>query len=237
MFHLTDNRAKFVWKGCKIEHPCDDVFNVMSTTLFVAEKHSDCEISLSARDAWYGVPEILPGDVLTIVDKETGKLIGKPVVAEAEEHLPPAQVRLSDQDVLRVKFTEALPELRAGKNILVWDESCLYDPASEMIDCEMDGTFRARANMTFTNCRFHARRFWAGLEVSEEGPLPHDLLFCNCEFTDDDGVFPEDLPPWLIRSYNSVVDGYRIENIVFENCQGITSDKILKDPYDEVIIR
>ena len=39
LFHITDNRAKFVWKGCKIEHPFDDVFNMMNTTMYVYNKH------------------------------------------------------------------------------------------------------------------------------------------------------------------------------------------------------
>jgi len=222
IYHLTSNRAKFIWKGCKNEHPYDDVFNIMAATMSVSEKHSDSEITLIAENSYYGVPKVQPGDLLTIIDKDTGKLVGRPTVKSV--------VKQEDKRV-RVKLNTPLPTLKAGKRVYAWDENTVCDPKSEMINCEMDGTFRARTNITFTNCKFHVRRFWIGLEVTSEGPLPRNILFRNCDLTGDSGTV------WHIQSFNNVAGGYHIENIVFENCKGISMDKVLKDPYDEVIIR
>ena len=97
----------------------------------------------------------------------------------------------------------------------------------------MDGTFRARASMTFTDCRFHVRRFWIET-TSVEGPIPHDLLFRNCDLTSDKD--PD--PLWLINSGNKTnSSGFRIENVVFENCKGISWDIISKGPYDQITIK
>lgn len=238
IFHVTNNRAKFVWKNCVQDYCFDDAFNINTSTLHVKKVHAADDITVGQLDTWYGVPHILPGDTLTVVDRKAGKLLGTPTVTEVEEHLPPARVKLSDQTELRIRLSEPLPDLREGRDIFVWDEDLVCDPASEMINCTMDGTFRVRSNMTFTNCKFHVRRFWIGVEAPVEGPIPHDVLFRGCEFTDDEGVIPGDEHMWLIRSYNAVnADGYRAKNIVFEDCKGIDYDRIRKDPYDEVIIR
>ena len=42
-FHLKDNRAQFIWDGCKLEKVFDDVFNISCTMMQVTEVISDTE--------------------------------------------------------------------------------------------------------------------------------------------------------------------------------------------------
>jgi len=224
VWHMTNNRAKIILKNCKAEmYIYDDVFNFHTSTMYVAEKHSNTEITLQANNKYYGVPEILPGDTITIIDVNSGALVGRPTVKKVVEQ--------KEQSV-RVILNISMPSLKAGSKIYAWDEEANGHPDSELINCDMNGTYRVRANVTFTNCKLYIRRFWIGLEViGSEGSVPRNVLFKNCELPGDDGKV------WEIRSMNTVKNGYRVENIVFENCSGINMDKVLKDPYDEVIIR
>ena len=108
------------------------------------------------------------------------------------------------------------------------DDTCA--PGSEFINCDFDGTFRARTEVTFTDCRFVNRRFWIGLEtVNHEGTLGKNIIFKNCEFLGDNA--------WEITSGNSAKNGYCLKNIVFENCKNIDLDKMMIGPYDEVIVK
>jgi len=229
IYHLIHNRAKFIWKNCKNEYHYDDVFNVSASTLFVEEKYSPTEIKLTARNSWCGVPKILEGDTITIINTDTGEMIGRTNVKSVVEQ---------DTQSARVILSDTLSGLVAGKAVYAWDDDTTCHPESEMIGCDMDGTFRARSYMTFTDCRFYIRRFWIGLECGAEGPLPRNLLFRNCDLTGDDGSMTgEDGRVWEIRSFNKKEGGYHVENIIFENCKGIDENKINKDPYDEVIFR
>ena len=170
-----------------------------------------------------GVPDTKVGDKLTIVNIETGEIIGTPTVKKV--------ISNSDNE-LRVVLSRAYPELDPSTPVSIWNENTTCDPASEIVNCDFSGSFRLRANITVSNCRINALGVWMSLGYMPEGPLPHDVLYKNCTFTGGTGKI------WETRSMQSEnADGYHIKNIVFENCTGISMDQIQKDKYDEVIIR
>lgn len=220
-YHLIHNRAKFTWKNCSNEWNYDDVFNISAETHTVSEVFSKKDFRIKPlNDVSGDVAQV--GDTITIINTKTGALIGrakvKAVISSNEEEY-----------TTRVKVEEELPLLQAGDHIMCWiDETCAQ--GSEFINCNFDGTFRARTDVTFTNCKFFNRRFWIGLEtVNHEGTLGKNIIFRNCEFTGDNA--------WEITSGNSAKNGYRLENIVFENCKNINKNNMLIGPYDEVIIK
>ncbi len=220
-YHLIHNRAKFTWKNCSNEWNYDDVFNISAETHTVSEVFSNKDFRIKPlNDVSGDIAQV--GDTITVINTKTGALIGrakvKAVISSNE-----------DEYTTRVKVEEEMPLLQAGDHIMCWvDDTCA--PGSEFINCNFDGTFRARTEITFTNCRFFNRRFWIGLEtVNHEGTLGRNIIFRNCEFTGDNA--------WEITSGNSAKNGYCLKNIVFENCKNINLDKMMIGPYDEVIVK
>ena len=63
---------------------------------------------------------------------------------------------------------------------------------------------------------------WIDTETNLEGPIPHDIIFKNCEFNLLTGS-----NTFIISSYNpnNTWSGgmYRLENIVFDGCSGINN--------------
>lgn len=220
-YHLIHNRAKYIWKNCSNEWNYDDVFNISAETHTVSEVFSKKDFRMKPlNDVSGDVAQV--GDTITIINTKTGALIGrakvKAIISSNE-----------DEYTTRVKVEDELPLLQSGDHIMCWiDNTCAQN--SEFINCNFDGTFRARTDVTFTNCKFFNRRFWIGLEtVNHEGTLGKNIIFRNCEFTGDNA--------WEITSGNSAKNGYRLENIVFENCKNINKNNMMIGPYDEVIVK
>ena len=220
-YHLIHNRAKYTWINCSNEWNYDDVFNISAETHTVSQVYSNKDFRIKPLNEVSGdIAQV--GDTITIINTKTGALIGsvkvKAVISTNEEEY-----------TTRVKVEDELPLLQAGDHIMCWvDDTCA--PGSEFINCDFDGTFRARTEVTFTDCRFVNRRFWIGLEtVNHEGTLGKNIIFKNCEFLGDNA--------WEITSGNSAKNGYCLKNIVFENCKNIDLDKMMIGPYDEVIVK
>ena len=220
-YHLIHNRAKYTWKNCKNEWNYDDVFNISASTHYVSKVYSKKEFVMQPINDRSGGDYPRVGETITIINVKTGALIGRATVRSI----------ISEKDgyITRVKVNEELPLLREGEHIKCWVDDTVA-PGSEFIDCNFDGTFRARSELTFTNCVFNNRRFWIGLDtIDNEGPVSKNIIFRNCEFTGDNA--------WDVSSGNSKKGGYRLQNIVFENCKNINESIIKPGTYDEVIFK
>ncbi len=218
-YHLIHNRAKFLWKNCKNEWNYDDVFNISAQTMTVNQVYSQKEFKFAPLSG-SSEETVQPGDTICILNTKTGALIGRAKVKSI--------ISKSDGQI-RVKVEKEMPLLAAGLHILCWVEDTVA-PGSEFVDCDFDGTFRARSELTFTRCRFYNRRFWIGLDtINAEGPLGKNILFRKCVFEGDNA--------WEISSGNSNKNGYHLENIVFEKCKNISTDNIVAGAIDEIIIR
>ena len=218
-YHLLHNRAKFKWIKCKNEWNFDDVFNISAVTHNVTQVYSQKEFRMvsATRES---TDSVIPGDTLCIINTKTGALIGRTKVKS---------VIADDGKSVRVKMVEELPLLKAGENIYLWVDDTVA-PGSEFVNCDFDGTFRARSDLKFTNCRFVNKRFWIGLEtISHEGPLGKNIIFKNCVFEGDNA--------WEVSSCNSNKNGYHLTNIVFEKCKNINKKIVGASSIDEVIFR
>lgn len=220
-YHLIHNRAKFVWKNCKNEWNYDDVFNISTTTHYVSKVYSNKEFVMQPVGTISGGDYPRVGETISIINTKTGAFIGRATVRSV--------ISQKDGYITRVKVNEELPLLQDGEHIKCWVDNAAA-PGSEFINCNFDGTFRARSELTFTNCTFNNRRFWIGLDtIDYEGPIGKNVIFRNCKFTGDNA--------WEVFSGNSNKGGYKLENIVFENCTNVDKSIVTAGPYDEIIFK
>ncbi len=219
-YHLLHNRAKYTWINCKNEWNYDDVFNISSATMLVDDVYSTTDIRLRGHDG--SIDDLQPGDEIQIINPRTGMWVVRTTIKSI----------ISRKDgTIRVKLAEAMSTTRDYEGWYAWSETH-GAPGAEFIDCEFDGTFRARTKLTMTNCTLQNRRFWIGLEALQwEGPCGSDIIFKNCEFIVENN--------FEISSFNSVKGGYRLENVVFDGCTGIgvSADSMLIGSQDEVIFK
>ncbi len=217
--HLLQNRAHYVWNNCTIEWNYDDVFNISVSALVPHKVFAPNEVDLFflEEDGEISFPQMYKGDRVTVVNYRTSQVVRTTI----------EEVILQEGATNHVRFAQDIPWLEASEEIMVYVDE-LVGPQMLMRDCHFDGTFRARANLTFENCYFYNRRFWVGNEVWVEGPLPHDIIFKNCQFEHDDD---KDVY-WHIHSW-----GGHSENIVFENCTGVSLSQFERHPDDDIIIR
>lgn len=220
-YHLIHNRAKFTWKNCQNEWNYDDVFNISTSTHYVSKAYSKKEFVMQPLPNVAGGDYPRVGDTITIINTKTGALIGRATVRSV--------ISTKTDYVSRIKVNEELPLLQDGTHIKCWVDNAAA-PGSEFINCTFQGTYRARSELTFTNCVFDNMRFWIGLDtVDHEGPLSKNVIFRNCEFKGANA--------WEVFSGNGNKGGYKLQNIVFENCKNISKEQVTSGPYDEVIFR
>lgn len=220
-YHLIHNRAKYVWKNCKNEWNYDDVFNISATTHYVSKVYSTKEIVMQPVKSESGGDYPQVGETISVINTKTGAFIGRATVRSV--------ISTKNGYISRIKLNEELPLLQEGTHIKCWVDDTVA-PGSEFINCNFQGTYRARSELTFTNCVFDNLRFWIGLDtIDNEGPISKNIIFRNCEFKGANA--------WEVFSGNGNKGGYKLQNIVFENCKNISKDKVTSGPYDEVIFK
>lgn len=219
-YHLIHNRAKYVWKNCKNEWNYDDVFNISASTHHVSKVYSNKEFVMEPVNGVSAGDHPRVGDTISIINTKTGAFIGRATVRSV--------ISTKSGYISRIKVKEELPLLQAGTHIKCWVDDTVA-PGSEFIDCNFQGTFRARSDISFTNCYFHNFRFFIGLDtIDNEGPLSKNIIFRNCEFGADNA--------WEIHGGKNK-NGYKLQNILFENCKNVSYQQMGANVFDELIFK
>ncbi len=210
-FHCKTNSASIIWKDCALKGAGDDSINACSNMMYVAELFSKKDIRCVWPETQGSYGDVEPGSKIVIWDSESGELIGKANVVKTVS---------SEKNVY--SLDRELPNLRKGQNIRVCFENHAA-PNSQIINCDIDGTIRFKGPIVISNTKLSLIKMWINCETYLEGPIPHDILFENCQFDVYGGrdafIISCDNPMGEWR------DGlFKLENIVFKNCSGLTKD-------------
>ena len=197
--------ANYTWNNCEAKYNYDDVFNISAATLVLNKVNTLRDIEIGVGTNGFG--RVYAGTTLVIVDSATGELVYRDTIKRVIEQ---------DSKSANIRLSSSLPAGTTLDNKYVWIEEAAG--ISTMENCTFDGTFRARANITFNSCDFTVKRFWIGLEsASREGPLSRNVIFNNCSLTcQGNSVFE-------IGSHNTGTNAksdtaYKLENIKFSGC-------------------
>ena len=228
-FHLKDNRAQFIWDGCKMEKVFDDVFNISCTMMRVTEVISDTEFKMECPefDGTYWLP-MQAGDELSVYDEKIGTYIGTTTIKEVVNQ------KGADNHII---VNDPLPGNAVGVSVALDSAAA---PNSIIRNCDVSGTYRFRAPLLVENCELKTMFAWIDNLPNIEGPFPRDIHFKNCKITKvqtpdpkDSFVYPDKL--MVIGNYTTsgAMAQFISTGIVFEDCE-INKDEISFYPSCEV---
>ncbi len=207
LFHVKENRAKFIWEGCYAEYCYDDIFNISVSTMNVREHIDDHTLDLLWRETRGTFSGIHPGDKMSFMDYANGTDLGTYTVAEIVK-------QEGEHNIFR--FAEPVGHLPVGDDIKAHDDN-LAAPGSEIKNCDFRGTFRFRGPIDIMDSKFYVARMWINLEMPVEGPVPKHIHFKNCTVTCDDD---HDIYFHLAAQKKAATGEpqYHLEDITFESC-------------------
>jgi len=207
-FHVKENHGKYIWNNCYAEYCYDDIFNISASTLNVAEVISGTDIDFEWKETHGVYPDVRVGDVVSIIDIDTGKDYGESTIVEIVE---------TNGSHNHYRFDKPFDGIKAGDNIKahVLNMVCPY---SEITNCDFRGTFRWRGPIEIKDSHFYVARCWLDMCMPVEGPVPKHIHFTNCEFVCDDETEPYF---HVVAQRKAVTEEphYHIEDMVFENCK------------------
>ena len=207
-FHVKDNRAAISWKNCRATGNYDDVYNISSSTLYVSDynlaKNRITLIWPEAKGRTYY--KIKAGDVLSVIDNETGEDWGTATVKRVVKQAGEENIVVLDKPLDMITNT--------GTGVLAFFKNRCA-PGSSITDCDFNGTFRFRGPLTVSNTHFYNQRTWIDLYGTIEGPIPENITFKNCTIESGSGATV------IIgaNSGNTGKYGYHVKDIVFEGCK------------------
>lgn len=209
-FHCKYNRGSLIWRNCKAVGLGDDIINISCYMMHVGEVIADneviCDWDLTGGSYGYAVPV---GAEVEIYDVDTGKLIGETTIKSVVSH--------TDNHYI---LADSLSGLTAGENIrfnVISDAA----PNSLVTGCDFEGTLRFKgAGGVVENSRLSLYAMMMYPETTLEGPIPRDTTFRNCDFT---GTWTGRIDVSCLSPVTTWQEGYyRLKNIRFENCTGLT---------------
>ena len=214
-FHLKDNRAQFIWDGCKMEKVFDDVFNISCTMMRVTEVISDTEFKMECPefDGTYWLP-MQAGDELSVYDEKIGTYIGTTTIKEVVNQ------KGADNHII---VNDPLPGNAVGVSVALDSAAA---PNSIIRNCDVSGTYRFRAPLLVENCELKTMYAWLDNLPNIEGPFPHDIHFKNCKITKvqtpdpkDSFIYPDKL--MVIGNYTTsgAIAQFISTGMVFEDCE------------------
>lgn len=214
IFHIKENRAKFIIEDCTFEKAQDDVFNFSTTNLLVDEVVSETEVKLVCKQlGGYWMP-LEVGDTITFVHERAGHFVGRTTIKEVKEQ----------GEITHLVLNDALPMVGVGVAAYV---DSLGQPGSVIRNCKISGTYRFRTEITLENCELNTVYAWLDNYPTNEGPIPRNITFKKCKFNSIKADDPEvcyisseymmqigaqTIPTSGIPAY------YSADNIVFEDC-------------------
>ena len=221
-FHCKTNRGSLTWKNCDAVGLGDDIINISCRTLSVTEVVSDNEIKCYCNETKGKYGDVSVGSQVEIYDVDTGKLIGETEIAA-----------VVDEDNNHYVLKDSLSGLKSGTNIRV---NIITDAAPDSLisACNFEGTLRfkgAGGIVENTTLKLYSMMMYP--EGSIEGPIPRNTTFRNCDFT---GTSSGRIEISCLSPVSTWQEGYyRIKNIRFENCTGLTKSmfKSSNNNFDE----
>lgn len=217
IFHLKENRCKFTIEDCLLEKANDDVFNLSTTYLYVDDVMSETEFNMFCPEFegnYYMPLEV--GDVVTLVNENTGVFVGRTKIKEVVEQNGPVN-HVIVEDPLELN----------GYGVAAYVDT-LGQVDSVIRNCKINGTYRFRTPITIENCVFETLYAWIDMIPTTEGPLPRDITFRNCQFTSLKAPDPKvsyNSPDYMMQIGTKCTYGaeatprYYAENILFEDCE------------------
>lgn len=214
IFHIKENRAKFIIEDSTFEKAQDDVFNFSTTNLLVDEVVSETEVKLVCKQlGGYWMP-LEVGDTITFIHEKAGHFVGRTRIKEVKEQ----------GEITHIVVEDALPMVGIGVAAYV---DSLGQPGSVIRNCKISGTYRFRTEITIEDCELNTVYAWIDNYPTNEGPIPRNITFKGCKFNsikaDDPSVCyisseymmqigAQTIPTSGIPAY------YSADNIVFEDC-------------------
>lgn len=217
-FHLKNNPGQFTFEDCTIEKNLDDAFNTGVTSLRITQVFSETEFEMSCGEfggIYYGRMDA--GDTLMIYDENNGGYVTTATIQERVEN--------PGSELPRVIISEPNPDLMAGLSASPLD---VGQPGMVIRNCYINGTYRFRTPLTCENTEFATMFAWFDNIPDLEGPTAAHQHFTNCKFYRVAAPDPADSfgnPDYMmevgtvIRNPESNRNVFRVEDLVFENCE------------------
>lgn len=208
VWHCKSNSAKLIWKNCTAKGNGDDIINISANMLYVENVVSNNEVICHWKETNGSYGPVKPGEKVVIWNVDTGKLIGKTTLK-----------KVVDENNNHYVLNDEIDGLTSGENVRLCFETHAA-PNSRIINCDFDGTLRFHGGpLTVTDSKLTLAKLWIDYETYLEGPIPHDILFKNCDFVLESTV----AIAISAKSPNSIwkIGDYRLENIRFEDCSGL----------------
>lgn len=217
VFHVKENRCKFVIEDCLLEKAQDDIFNFSTSYLRVTEVVSDNEFKMEcpALGGQYWMP-LQVGDTVTLMNETTGEFVGRTTIKEVK----------TVNSYPHIVVNDTLSELAVGVAVYV---DSLGQPDSVIKNCTIRGTYRFRTPLTVENCEIDQLYAWIDTYPGNEGPIPRNITFKSCTFNpikpSADQIaagyisYISDTYMMQIGTRGSVTPSYKTENIQFIDCK------------------
>lgn len=225
VIHAKDNTCKLYFNKCTFEGTHDDIFNISNTILEVESFYNNDkkELELSGLDYSGNYHQLYRGDHIVAFNPKTDKYYGETTISEVVEQ---------KGSTIHIKLKDDL-KLETGAYLYVKERA----GAASIKNCVFNGTFRIRTPGTVAeNSVFRMLVMWTGYEgnnASVEGPIPENITYKNCTFTNAPGTVASgermNFDCNLLQAGNPVATSYRTKNIRFESCRfaykGIINEK------------
>lgn len=225
VFHVKENRCKFVIEDCTFEKAQDDIFNFSTTILEVDEVYSSTEFNMTcSKLGGYWMP-LRAGDTVTIFDEVEGVFVGRTTIKEVITQGVNTRIIVEDE-------LSNLAELVANEGGVAVYVDSLGQPDSIIRNCTVSGTYRFRTSVTVEDCTLNTLYAWIDNYPTNEGPLPKDITFRGCTFNSvkpsqeqlNAGYISYISEDYMMQIGATAIVGtdveadYFAENILFEDC-------------------
>lgn len=218
IFHLKENRCKFIIEDSLLEKAHDDVFNISTTALTIDEVYAKNEFNMYCDefDGVYYMP-LKAGDTITIAN-ERGRI-------KRLKETKIKEVVQQSGTTNRIIIEDSISWLEEGVVVYV---NALGQPDSIIRNCIINGTYRLRTSITVENCEMNTMYGWISNIPGVEGPVPKGITFKNCVFNavkaqhsgmsyvDQTYMMQIGIIDTTTSWYN---DGCYVKDIVFEDCE------------------
>lgn len=213
LYHVKENRGRFVWKNCYAEYCNDDIFNISASTMVIEHMYSPTDIDFRFPETNGKYSGVRVGDRISVIDLESGIDYGESTIVEIVEQ---------EGHHNRFRFDKPFASGVEGAKRPKAHVLEMVAPGALIENCDFRGTFRFRGPIEVSDTYFEVKRLWIDMfmpnDVIGEGPIPKHIHFTNCRFETDD---EEEYYFHIMAQKDRITDEkqYHLEDIVFKNCE------------------